>query len=388
MPTLRINPRFCDRIAALGLTTVNHFLSLQGLIISGHTDRHVVRVTLGGQTAYLKREHRVRLGDRLGSTLAGFGWVSMSLREAELLTELRRAGLGAPDWIAAGEDDRGRAFVLVEELPEVVDLREMIDQLSAGDRRRLAQSLGRALAAYHEAGFDQPDLYAKHILVHPHTLAIHLIDWQRSRRSGRITARRVVRDLAALDATLPAETVTDRERVACLRAYARARLDLRDKRSVKSLSQNIRAAALRLLSRSRVRREREKRSTSSSEGILWLEGEALCLTSDFWDTMRGNIPEWLRADVCGSGQTVVDLPHGERGLLVRRSENRPIAWLHAVLRGRTLTSPEVRQAGVYFARVKHGQPAPRVLAFGQHRPWPWRIESFLLTAVTEEGRSR
>jgi hypothetical protein len=47
----------------------------------------------------------------------------------------------------------------------------------------------------------------------------------------------------------------------------------------------------------------------------------------------------------------------------------------------------MRQAGVFFRRQKHGLPAPRVLAFGQRRPLPWRVDSFLLTELPgREGR--
>ena len=66
-------------------------------------------------------------------------------------------------------------------------------------------------------------------------------------------------------------------------------------------------------------------------------------------------------------------------LLVRRWCDRPLAWLWCVLRRRPLLSPELREAGTLFRRQKHGQVAPRVLAFGQRRPRPWRTESFLLT---------
>jgi hypothetical protein len=64
---------------------------------------------------------------------------------------------------------------------------------------------------------------------------------------------------------------------------------------------------------------------------------------------------------------------------VRRWCNRPLAWLWSILRGRRLLSPELRDAGRLFRLRKHGLPAPRVLAFGQRRPLPWRTASFLLT---------
>jgi hypothetical protein len=94
-PRLWINPDFQDLLQRLGLTEAAQFLDLPGLIVSGHPDRHVVRVYLGGPDgleAYLKREHRVGWRHYLASAWAGFGWTSRSVREAQTLAALRQAG--------------------------------------------------------------------------------------------------------------------------------------------------------------------------------------------------------------------------------------------------------------------------------------------------------
>jgi hypothetical protein len=112
-----------------------------------------------------------------------------------------------------------------------------------------------------------------------------------------------------------------------------------------------------------------------------LDGEALCVTQEFWEVLGGEIPAWLPLPDAGRGTSrgTVTLPGGRRGLLVRRWCDRPLAWLWSALRRRPLLSPELRDAGRYFRLQKHGQAAPRVLAFGQRRPRPWRTASFLLT---------
>src|SRR5437762_709625 len=130
MAFVEINPDYRDAVARHGLASPESFLSLPGLLISGHPDRNVARVTLGsGPTAlaaYLKREHRVRCRERCGNAWAGFGFASRSWREAQILRALRRAGVGCPDWIAAGEDERGRAFLLLAELTDMVDLQQFL----------------------------------------------------------------------------------------------------------------------------------------------------------------------------------------------------------------------------------------------------------------------
>src|SRR5262245_42937181 len=170
MAWVEINPDYQEKLEQLGLTTASHFLNLPGVIVSGHPDRHVVQVRLGNGPeaihAYLKREHRVAWRDRVLNALDGFGWVSKSVREAALLKALAGAGIGCAEFIAAGEDDRGRAFLLVRELTGFVDLRVFLrdsGSAPATERRRFARRLGETLARVHGAGFDHPDLYSKHV---------------------------------------------------------------------------------------------------------------------------------------------------------------------------------------------------------------------------------
>ncbi len=219
MAFLEINPDYRDLLRRLGLLRAEDFLALPAVIVCGHPDRNVAQVALGGVAAFLKREHRVPWKERLANAWSGFGWVSKSRREAATLRALRQAGVGCPDWIAVGEDDRGRAFLLLREVSGTVDLRHFLQRLAPPrDRHRLARRLGRELARLHDAGFDHPDLYAKHVLVDPDDGTFHFLDWQRSRR-GRPSWRQRCRDLAALHATLADDLASPRERLACLRAY-------------------------------------------------------------------------------------------------------------------------------------------------------------------------
>jgi tRNA A-37 threonylcarbamoyl transferase component Bud32 len=398
MATLDINPRYETCLRQQGLACPLRLLELPGLIVSGHPDRHVARVALAGVSrgaAYLKREHRVRWRDRLASAWAGFGPVSRSLREARTLAALRQSGVPCPDWIAAGETDDGRAFLLLEDFSRGVDLRQFLAALQGKGIRtrvRFAMRLGRALARLHASGFDHPDLYAKHVLVDPDTQEIVFIDFQRSRRRARLSALARQRDLAALDATVAEHLAAPIERIACLRAYLKASA-LTAQASGALGAEALRACTKRLLRRGHVRKERASPPPLAARGVIWLDGEALCVTEEFWNEVGGEVPEWLRmtAGAWASAETqrtVVPLPGGGRGLLVQRQCSRPLGWLWSVLRCRPLRSPELREAGVLFRQRKHGQAAPRVLAFGQRLSAPWRTESFLLTEMTapEHGR--
>src|SRR5918911_1498663 len=152
MALVEINPKYQDLLRRHGLVSPGQFLSLPAVIISGHPDRNTAQVTLGGPgevlPAFLKREHRVPWKERLANAWAGFGLISKSCREARTLRALQQAGVGCPEWIAAGEDDKGRAFLLVRELTGTLDLRVFARRHSAspGGRYRFARRLGEALA--------------------------------------------------------------------------------------------------------------------------------------------------------------------------------------------------------------------------------------------------
>src|SRR5437660_1987628 len=163
---LDVNPRYRHLFQRQGFKAPEDFFSLPAVIVSGHPDRNVARVMLGdfrdesgnsaGITAYLKREHRLSWQDRLTNAWAGFGWCSKSYREALVLRAMREQGVNCPEFLAAGEDRFGRAFLLVRELSASMDLRIFLQRKYLAEpvvRRHFARTLGEALACLHDAGF-------------------------------------------------------------------------------------------------------------------------------------------------------------------------------------------------------------------------------------------
>jgi tRNA A-37 threonylcarbamoyl transferase component Bud32 len=409
---LLVNPRYRALLGRCGLHTPADFLALPAVVVSGHPDRHVARVTLGGGprvvSAYLKREHRVPWKDRLANAWAGFGLVSKSVREAQLLQALGEAGIGCPEWVAVGEDGRGRAFLLLRELTGAVELREYLREHQPRDPRSrgaFARKVGRELARLHARGFEHLDLYAKHVLVDPATQEVFFLDWQRSRLPHDLGRRQRWRDLAALHATLADDLATPRERMTCLRTYLAYARRTPPEYSVLSTEYSepgtraahtpdpladLRAAvhgivrrAGRLLHRRHVRETRAAPLRTDAQTLLWLDGDALCVTTQFWSELRGRLPDWLleasRPGTGGGGQTVVSLPGERQASLVRRSRCEPWRRLWARVRRRTVLAPEVWQAGMLFRLQRHGVPTLRLLAMGQRHVSPWRTDSFLLT---------
>ena len=109
----------------------------------------------------------------------------------------------------------------------------------------LLAALARAVAALHGARLTHRDLYANHVYADPQAGTVALIDAERVRASGGLLSRRVVKDLAALEASLPKETVSEVARARLLVRYLHAR-GLPARALAQPLAKRIAAKALRI----------------------------------------------------------------------------------------------------------------------------------------------
>jgi tRNA A-37 threonylcarbamoyl transferase component Bud32 len=396
MASLEINPRYRAFLERHGLVAAEQYLALPGPIFCGHPDRNVARTLIGtgpdALSAFLKREHAVLWRTRLANAWAGFGFVSRSIREARLLQALHRAGVTAPEWLAAGEDDHGRAFLLVRDLENMRELRPYLRSADSSERRRLARVLGAALAHLHEAGFRQPDLYAKHLLVAADGSRVAIVDWQRGQRCDFVDWPQRYRDLAALHASLADDLAAPRDRLACLRAYLRVAAPCRLPRRFRANAiRTIRHGAERLARHRHVRELRQTPGDTELPSVICLDGEALCVTPQAQAVWGEVAPAWLTT----SGRSiergrrvdraVVQVPGASEATLVRRRTDWPLSWVCSWLWGNKPTAQEIRQAGLIFRLQRYRIETPRLLAFGQRHHPPWRTESFLLTESPTGG---
>jgi hypothetical protein len=401
MAYMEINPAYRDFLESQGLTEAAQMTALPGVVVCGHPERHVMQVTLPfpdscwadeSMRCFLKRQHRVSWRQRLANAWAGFGLVSSSRREARLLRALPRAGVGCPEWLAAGEDNQGRAFLLVRALNDAVDLPTFLrDQQDAAPRwrRRFFRHLGENLARLHDAGFEHRDLYAKHVLIDPSDASLYFLDWQRGRQRAFLDWPHRWHDLAALHATLTDDLASPRDRLACLRAYLRSILAIRTPRRFRQQCvRQIGRQAERLLRRRPVREQRQTAAVIGAQQLIWLDGEGLCVTPEFHAALhdRERFQELIREEmpVAGLSRQPLNVPGLGQTTLIRRWSHTSWRWLWAWLGGRRWLSPEVRQAGLLFRLQRYGIGAPQLLAFGQRQRRPWRGESFLLTAPPRE----
>jgi tRNA A-37 threonylcarbamoyl transferase component Bud32 len=362
------NPAFAAGFAALGIDSAAGFLELPGEVVSGHPDRHVVRVQLPGFPCvfYLKRQHAVGWRERLRNRLAGFGWASRCEREVAILKQLRAAGLPAPQWAAFGRDDRGRAFLLIAEAAGA-DLRQVLSdtELSLGGRRQFATHLGRLIALLHASGFTTPDLTAKHILVSASTGETTLIDWQSTRRVMIVQMVDRLRSFAALHASVADQLVSVRDRLRLLRAaLAPARKAGLVTGRFSELARQVEAEAVKLRDRRSIRDQRQPVVTASPQRLVWVAGEAVCAVPD----VAASWPKEAIAEPfygCEPGTLTHRMPDGREATLSRGRSFAPLSRLASRLRGRPWRSPGVTLGRVLFHLERYGIAAPRLLAFGQ-----------------------
>jgi tRNA A-37 threonylcarbamoyl transferase component Bud32 len=394
---LEVNPRYRELVERYGLFSPEDFLDLPAEIISGHPGRHVRRVRLDAGVdrfgAFLKREHRVAWKDRVLNALAGYGFISKSHREMLTLRELARSPIHYPDWVAVGEDRRGRAFLLVREIADGQDLGLFLrerESTQAGYRLPFARTLGEALAQLHDAGLVHGDLYAKHVLVRSTDSAIFFLDWQRSQRHRSLSWQRRCHDLAALNATLADSLASFRERLACLRSYLRTSRGLAPRRSLRPVLERILRHTKYLLGQRRIREQRRMSVAPVSQHLIWKDGEALCLTAEFHASLQNQMPDWLLLDCLPQLPTrlklrqVVDLLETQQGLLIQCRSQHVFRSIWKRLCGKTLVSAELRQAALHFRLQRCGVPNPKLLAFGQREIGYGTVESFVLTELLSD----
>jgi hypothetical protein len=357
-------------------------LDLQGVILGGHPDRHIMTLDLGEGLGpcFLKKEHRVRWKTRLTSWFAGVGWASKSVREARVLRAVADAGLGGPEVVAAGEAG-GRAFLLMRAVADAVELRDYLASFPPGQVPSWAACwLGRELARFIAACFCHPDLYSKHLLVQrtPQGPRLVLVDWQRSRLpQGRVSSRQLQRMLAALDATLTPEWASDRNRLRCLKALTDG---LGQRKSLNTLARGTRRHSALLQSQRRIREMAQPPLKTGKQNLIWLDGEALCVTREFQSEMGPTAPPWLYPPpTCDRAPRVEHASiewHGRRLSLVRRWSNATARWWP---KSSSFPAPEFAQAAALFRLERFRLPLPRLLAVGhQCRGCGLRF-SFILT---------
>lgn len=350
---LILHPSRREQFENFGLNSARDFLNLPGVVVSGHVGRNVSRVRIGDDVCYLKREHRVRWRDRWRNLLDGFGPVSISKREADVLFHVEQRSLPGPRCLATGEAD-GQAFVLVEEAHDAVDLRKL-----PAISDKLARELGCVIAEIHEAGIDQPDLFAKHFLINPETRRLTILDWQRATIRREVPVRSRIRSLAAFRATCSEMLLNKESWDILLGSYANYSVLIlpayfKDQVAIEAAKLRRRSSIRSQLAPLRVEQE-----------LVRINGEMVCAVPEVAQELE--MPDVIASlyDPANAGRKY-RFRNGREGILYVSRYRIPVQKWWAKLRGKHWRSYELRTARLLFHLERHGIPAPKLLAYGQH----------------------
>lgn len=339
---LVVNPEYREFLALHHIESAQDVLDLPGIVVNGHVGRNVSRVTLGEHVAYLKREHRVGLRTRFKNFLAGFGFASMSEREGSVLRYLEQHRLCGADWIAYGER-RGEAFLLVRDAGEPARFTEV-------DR-----TLATAIAQLHQAGIDQPDLFAKHVYVNQ-SGRITLLDWQQARLVREVPPVRRIQALAALNATSK-ELASKTSRLRFLKTY----LAEFGQREWKEFARQILAATAKLRKRPGIRRQITQRN-DAKQLLVRIQGETVCAIPEIADDLRSEAIVNQLHDAERKAPVSM-LPAGTHRQATEY--RKPWGRIWTALRGKAWRSAELKLARLVMHLERHGIPAPKIVAYGQ-----------------------
>jgi len=332
------------------------FLEWTGILVNRHRHRQVEDVNLpeaGSESTrgfFLKKEFAVTWHERFLNAWHGFGWCATAVREAAILIAAKEAGVGCADVVAFGEHERS-SFVLLRAESDMTELPTLASDTERGD---LAESLGRALAKLHAAGFEHPDLFAKHILVEPATQRICILDWARARRRRSISWRTRLRDLAVLDATLNASSASDRWRLRCLRAYLKA---IDGGPPLARTAAQIRGFAEAMCGKRNLREIAQPTTPAHDQQFVPACDGRLLIVRSYYEKCDGKLPDWLAnlpASESHSNDTSRFLvgASGSEFTWVQTWQNKPGAW----------QIPQL--AHTLFRLARFGVPTPRLLAVG------------------------
>jgi tRNA A-37 threonylcarbamoyl transferase component Bud32 len=197
-------PEHVGRLAAAGIRTVADVLA-RAEAIRDLPDRSNHRLRLAGHDYHVKREKRRRVS-----------------REAAGIVVAGRAGVPVATLAFHGWDRRFGALAGTVDLAPARPLDDVLREGLPRPRVEAAlRSLARATAALHHARLHHHDLYLNHVFLDPSDpeARVTLIDLERLTSHHGILGATVVKDLAAIEASMPEGLLTCRERARFLSVY-------------------------------------------------------------------------------------------------------------------------------------------------------------------------
>jgi hypothetical protein len=192
-----------------GIRTVAEVLAAAELVRDLPARRNL-RLRAAGHTFHVKLEKRRR-----------------APREAAGIERVARAGVGVAPLAFWGRGRGAGALTGTLDLAPARPLDELLAEgrLAPEGARAALGSLARAAALLHQAHLHHRDLYLNHVFVRPEAPGdpVVLIDLERVTSHRGSLGRAVVKDLAAIESSVPPGTASCRDRARLLSTYLHAR---------------------------------------------------------------------------------------------------------------------------------------------------------------------
>ena len=265
--TLRIAPQYRQLLERARLDDFDALLrTTSGHLMRRLSDRENWRLDLpedGGavRRAYLKK-HRSRSIATWMRRRFGIGPGRTAGRvEADFIERLHHDGVPTMNLIAFGErlatDGTLESLLLTEELAGYEQLDKFLDlrfaartHESVPDLHRLIDRVAEVAGKFHQLGYNHRDFYTCHFFIRepaPGEFQVCLIDLQRVQRRSRLRRRWIVKDLAQLAYSAPADLIGPVQRALFLKRYLEiANLDFDEGRLARSVLRKERWMNFRL----------------------------------------------------------------------------------------------------------------------------------------------
>lgn len=195
-----------------GINRFDEFMALQGEVFRSVKDRQTHKVTLGGQSVFIKKHYGVGWSEILKNLLS-LKWPILGARnEWQAIQRLNAIGIATTPLLAYGE--RGcdpahkQSFVVTRDLGDIVTLEELCELWEAQPpplqlKRQLISSVAALASRFHAHGMWHRDFYLCHFALQRSALAapspqLHLMDLHRVEIYKKLPENKRLKDLAGL----------------------------------------------------------------------------------------------------------------------------------------------------------------------------------------------
>ncbi len=360
-----INPRYQNLAIGLGLTNAHTVEQMPGIVVSGHVRRNVSRVAVKGRTVYIKREHEIRLRDRLRAWREGHGLACLAQREVNILGRLQEL---APTWLAWGES-AGKSWLVLDSLEDYrVFCTYFAEENNPFDRRVTLQRVATAIAKIHDRGVFQRDLFAKHILVHEE-VGLKFLDWQRGKIVSSVSIKQRLECFKRFYSSMPSQLLTHEEWKILLAGYIQeSQITVKPEEWLCKIQEKSSPSVKARLSL----------VPAMNQELIRHEGEKLCAIPAYYASLLKQI-EQLYGSSRNSRFLKID---GDAFLLENQSQRVCLYRCYARLRGKVWRSAQLQKARLMLHLQRYGLVSSELIAYGQ-TPTMLGGKSFVLSRPIE-----